>query len=114
MIKLAANLRIEMFILSIIILVGIVKFINKTKLSSKSVVGIFILSVGLVLISIFPNLIEKISMLFGFEMVSNFLYFCSIVFLGVVVFLQTVSSSRQEEKIKNLIQEISIMKSKNK
>lgn len=104
--------RVEMLIVAIVFFVFIIRLINKGSLSLNRATSLFILSVSLILFPLFPAIPEYLTKLFGFETVSNFLYFCAIIFLIVLSVLQSITLSNQEEKIKNLIQEVSMIKSK--
>lgn len=103
--------RIEMFIVATAFFIFVVRSINQNKLTLKRSTSLLVLSLGLVIFSLFPKLPEALSNFFGFETTSNFLYFCAIIFLLAFSIFQSVLMSTQEEKIKNLIQEISIIKS---
>ena len=52
----------------------------------------------------------SIAKLLGFELTSNFVMSLAIFFLLIIVFLHTISISKQKEQIKQLVQELSIMK----
>jgi hypothetical protein len=103
--------RIEMFAVAIVFFVFVIRLINRNKLSLKRATSLVALSIGLIVFSVWPQLAGVISEFFGFETTSNFLYFCAIIFLLVFLILQSMVLSVQEEKIKNMIQEISIIKS---
>lgn len=105
--------RIEMFIVALIFFAFVIKAINHNRLSLKRAASLFILGIFMILFSVFPGLADRLTDFFGFETTSNFLYFCAIIFLLFSSILQSIYSSNQEEKIKNLIQEVSILKSKN-
>lgn len=101
-----------MFVVAIVFFVFVVRSINQNKLTLKRSTSLLVLSLGLVIFSIFPQLPESLSNFFGFETTSNFLYFCAIIFLLAFSIFQSILMSIQEEKIKNLIQEVSIIKPK--
>lgn len=62
------------------------------------------------LIAIFPNIVFSLSKIFGFEASSNMVFLLGFFFLFYVIFILTISISIQNEKIKLLIQEISLLK----
>ena len=66
----------------------------------------------MMLVVIYPNIIFKISELFGFEKASNMIFLLGFFFLFYIIFILTSSLSIQNNKIKLLIQEISILKEK--
>ncbi|MTD42427.1 DUF2304 family protein [Erwinia sp. CPCC 100877] len=104
--------RIEMLGVALLFFIFVIRAINQNKLSLKRALSLFILAVFLLLFSVFPSWAEHLSTFFGFETTSNFLYFCAIIFLLVHSIWQSIALSNQEEKVKNLIQEVSIIKSK--
>lgn len=104
--------RIEMFVVALIFFVFVIRAINHNRLSLKRAASLFVLGIFLIVFPLFPSWADQLTEFFGFETTSNFLYFCAIIFLLVSSILQSIDSSKQEEKIKNLIQEVSILKSK--
>ncbi|MGC6768412.1 DUF2304 domain-containing protein [Enterococcus sp. LJL128] len=105
--------RIEMMIVGILFFIFVIRSINRNKLSLKRAASLLVLGVALLLFGIVPRLAESLSSFFGFETTSNFLYFCAILFLLISAIFQSILLSNQEEKIKNLVQEMSILKSQN-
>ena len=67
-----------------------------------------VLSIVMLVASIFFLYLVR---LLGFELTSNFLLSLAIFFLLVISFLQTMTLSKQKEKMKHLVQELSILKS---
>ena len=61
---------------------------------------------------IFPNILINISNFFGFEVASNMIFLIGFFFLFYIIFILTISLSKQKDQIKTLIQEISILKEK--
>lgn len=104
--------RVEMFIIALIFFLFIVRLINKNIFLLKNTSLWLGTSIILVIFSIFPKIPNILSNFFGFEETSNFLYFCAIAFLIVVILVNTILASRQDIKINTLIQELSILKSK--
>lgn len=70
-----------------------------------------VISLVMIVISIFDVIPVYFAGLLGFELTSNFLLSLAIFFLLVIAFLQTMTLSRQKEQIKHLVQELSILKS---
>ena len=101
-------------ILSIIFIefvgISVIFAIRKNKLTIKySLIWLF----GVILLIIFftvPNLLERFSEILGFQVVSNMILLLAILILFGIVFSLTMIISGQQEKIKRLIQETSILK----
>lgn len=105
-------LRIEMFVIAIFFLFFVIRSINKNHMSLNRAFGWLITSLFLVLFSIFPSLPEQLSDLFGFETPSNFLFLIAVFVLLILAIQNTIVTSKQQNQIKSLIQEVSILKSK--
>jgi hypothetical protein len=103
--------RFEMLAVAIIFTIFVIRLINKNKISLKRTAGLIVLAIVMFLFSIFPGIAELLTEVFGFETTSNFLYFCAILYLLVNSIFQGILLSNCENKIKNLIQEVSIIKS---
>lgn len=105
---------IVMFLTSILFLFFIFRSINKNKFLLENA-GIWI-TVGLVLVvfSLFNSVPGWFSRLLGFQLTSNFLLFLAVIFLLIIVFMQSLQLSKQKNQINIIIQELSILKSKSK
>lgn len=103
-------LKCFLFILLILQLILIVHTIKSRKMSMRY--GSFWVFI-LILMSIavlFPNIFITISNFFGFEVASNMIFLIGFFFLFYLIFILTISLSKQNAIIKNLTQEISILK----
>ncbi|CEN79729.1 DUF2304 domain-containing protein [Paraclostridium sordellii] len=104
----SAILRIELIIFSIIFLIVVFRAINKKKLwLQHSLVWIFI-SFSLILISVFPQIVLWLSDVVKIETPSNLVYLFGIIALLIVSFLHSIVISSQANKIKKLVQMLSI------
>ncbi|MDU6115840.1 MAG: DUF2304 domain-containing protein [Paeniclostridium sordellii] len=104
----AAILRVELIIFSIIFLIVVFRAINRKKLwLQHSLVWIFI-SFSLILISIFPQIVIWLSDVVKIETPSNLVYLFGISALLIVTFLHSIVISSQANKIKKLVQMVSI------
>lgn len=68
----------------------------------------------MVLFALFPKIPNWCATSLGFETTANFIYTCGLFYLLFHTILSNIITSRQEEQIKVLVQEISIIKSKGK
>ena len=104
------RLRIFLLVLLIIQLVLIIKTVKLKKLSMKyGSFWIFLLIINVIIV-FFPEIVFKASSLFGFEASSNMMFLIGFFFLYYIIFILTTSISIQNEKIKLLIQEVSLLK----
>lgn len=105
-------LQLFVFAISIFFVVYIIKMVIKNQLLIHHSLIWLMLGLTMVIFAIFPNLPNLISNALGFELTSNFLMFVSIIFLFVQLFSLTSASSKKNETIKILVQEISLLKNK--
>lgn len=104
------GLKLEATIFCIIFTLIVLQIVRKGRISIKySLVWLF--SILIMLISVLiPNFMEAVAKLLGFEVLSNMIFSMIIVILMFVTISLTIIVSGQNEKIKLLIQEISLLK----
>lgn len=96
------TLRIILIICSILSFILCIKRIKQSKLKvTNSVIWMFG-SLILIVMSIFSDLVEWISIQLGFIAPVNFVFFIMIVFLLIQVFIYNIRISELNEKIKDL------------
>lgn len=105
------NLRLEVILFAVLLLLTVVYFVKKEKITVKYSLVWF--SAGLVLLvaAMFPVIMETLAKLLGFSLVSNMMLVILIALLILIIFSLTIIVSGQNEKIKLLIQEVSTLKS---
>ena len=104
------NLRIFLLLLLFLQMLLVINTIKKRNLSMKFgsfwILIIFLMSI----VVIYPKILFDISVVFGFELMSNMIFIIGFFFLFCVIFILTTSISIQNNKIKKLIQEVSLLK----
>ncbi|MBO0470845.1 DUF2304 domain-containing protein [Enterococcus sp. DIV0242_7C1] len=105
-------LRVEMVLFSLIFFIYIIRSINKNVFLLKNAIRWLIISVGLVVVAVFPELPEWFSRKLGFETTSNFLLIMAIFVLLFIEIKNSALLSKQQNQIKLLTQELSILKDK--
>lgn len=104
------NLRISVLIFVILLVVSIFLILRKGKLSIRyAIVWLLACSIMLLLI-IFPNILNLLIKLIGFEVQSNLVFSIFIVILLLINLSVTIILSSQKEKINLLIREVSMLK----
>lgn len=104
------TLRIVIICVVIIFILLVLNLIRKNKLNMKyALVWLFsgcamIIAVGI------PNFLETIASWFGFELVSNMVFAVAIFILILICISLTVIASSQSNRIRLLIQEVSLLK----
>lgn len=104
------RLKIISLIAILFFILMIVNSIRKNNISLKYSLVWLTSGFITVVIIIIPNLLEIMSDLLGFELVSNMIYMIAIMILLMISFCFTVIVSRQTNKIRLLIQEVSLLK----
>lgn len=100
--------RIMLVIASLATFLGIVKRIRKAKVQIEIALFWIIFSGVLLLISVFPQIIEMIANLLGVYSTTNCIFLIVIFILLVHQFLNSIKISQMEQKINNLTQEIAV------
>ena len=104
------NLKLFLIVLLILQLTLIINRVKRKKVTMKYASFWIVLIIIMSLVVIFPNIIFKLSNMAGFEEASNMIFLLGFFFLFYISFIITTSISMQNEKIKTLIQEISMLK----
>lgn len=89
-------------------------YVKKNKISVKYSIVWYLCLLLLSLFTVFPNLLGYVTNLVGIQVSSNFLFAFMIGVLFIITLSLTIIVSEQQEKIKQLVQEISIIKSNKK
>lgn len=105
-----SQLQFFLVIGSLLFFFASVKMIKHSKFSSDLAVIWVVWGLGIILISIFPDIIYQLTALFGFIAPINMLYLFMIFFLYCLVFYLYLKVSTVEDKLKSLIQEVALLK----
>lgn len=93
-----------------IIILFILYYIKKDKINIKYSVIWFLLFGLLFIFLIIPGFLQKITKLLGFDLGSNMIFSLLIGVLVIINIYFTSIISSQDKKIRNLIQEVSLLK----
>lgn len=96
------TLQIILILGSIINFVFVITKIRKSQLNIQDAVIWILLSLLLIIMSLFLPFISHIAHMLGFIGTSNFVFTLILFFLIIIVFAQSVKISLLDEKIKNL------------
>ncbi len=102
------TLRFLLIIGSIIGMIYLAVRIRKSDVRIMDMFSWIIMSIILVLIALFPNGVIWLAHSVGFEAPVNFVFLVIICFLIIKCFSLTIQLSKEREKVKNAIEEISI------
>lgn len=106
------NLVIALLLVSIFLYVIIFAILKKGRIPLKFALVWFIPATIILLISIMPTLLEKLTIFLGFQTISNMIVGLLFVVLIFICISLTIIVSGQKTKITLLIQEISLLKFK--
>lgn len=100
--------RLELIIISVVFLFFVFRAITLRKLLVQYALLWIILSFGMLLFALIPGLADFFTAVVGMETTSNFIYLLAILSLLILTFSLTIIISRQSQKIKSIIQMVSI------
>ncbi len=103
-------LRIEMIVLSLIVVFIVINSVNKKKMCIQYSLIWILIAFSLLIIAIFPDIVFALCALLGVKTPSNLIYLFGIFALLLVTLIQTSIISKQTERIKFLTQIVSIEK----
>ena len=108
------SIRIKCVIIAVLIL-GLLKIlglIKKNKLELKYALSWLFLELGILIITLIPNLLNVISKVLGIYNEINMLFFLGFCFSLVIIFVLTVAISRVSIRMKQLTQELALYEKK--
>ena len=110
------NIRIQIIIAIIIVIaLGIIiNMIRKKGLELRYALAWLAVGVGILILDVFPGLINYISQLMGFISPINMLFFVGFCFSLGIIFVLTVAVSRMSVRIKELAQEVALQRKREK
>lgn len=104
------TLKIVLIILTLLYLYIVVKSVRKRKLQTSFSIFWIITGIILIIATLFPEPIEYIANILGFEKTSNMIFCLAIFIAFYLVFNLTILLSKEFNRNIGLIQEVSILK----
>ncbi|HWC83328.1 MAG TPA: DUF2304 domain-containing protein [Pseudonocardiaceae bacterium] len=95
---------------SLLILAGIFELLRRRQLSEKYAVLWLVVGVVLLVLTIFPGLLEALSRTLGVAVPTNLLFFVAIVFLVGVALHLSWELSRVENETRKLAEDVAILR----
>lgn len=102
------RLQIVLIFISLVTFFYVIHRIRKSQLNINDAIPWIIWVIAIIVLSVFFNLSQNLSNLFGFESTSNFILTLFIFFLYILLFQTCIQISKLREQNKILIQKISI------
>lgn len=103
------TLKTTLIIAIVCYFIVILKFLKDKALSLKYTLLWIFSGIGMTILIMFPQLLTRIINLIGIQSNMNGLFICGIAFLLMIMMSITSIVSRQNRKIRTLIQELAIM-----
>lgn len=101
-------LRVALIVASLFTFLYVGRKIRKSQMRLEDAIIWVLISVGLIVLSIFPHIAYWASSLFGFQAPVNFIFLVMIFILLLKLFLVSIHVSVLESKITELVQEIAL------
>lgn len=106
------ELKLVSLFFLILIMFFIIYLVKKEKISIKYSFVYLLPCIVLIIFTLVPGLLNSVTLKLGFQTGSNMIFALLIGFLMIITIALTVIVSNQKEKIRLLIQEVSILKGK--
>lgn len=106
------TLRIALIVITLIYMFLILKSIRNKKISVSFSIFWLITGVALIICVLVPQMIEWISNKLGFATPSNMIFCITIFMAFYLIFNLTIILSKENQKSKLLVQEVSLLKKK--
>ncbi|MED4889241.1 DUF2304 domain-containing protein [Lysinibacillus fusiformis] len=104
------KLQLILLIIILIAIIQLIRMITRYKLDLKYALLWLLLSVISLSLAIFPSILYYIADLLSIETPTNALFLLSILLVLAIIFSLTIALSRASNKIKELSQELGILK----
>lgn len=104
------RLQIIIIVCMTLILLYIFNLMRKRKLDFKFAIGWIFVDLCIIVLSIAPIILEKISKLIGVASPVNMLFFFGFCFSVAIIFALSMTVSKLTDRVKKLSQEIAIVR----
>lgn len=101
-------LRIEMIVIAVVFMALVFRTVNRKKLKLQYSLLWLIISFGMIIVSFIPQVAMWFASLMRIQTTSNLILFLGLVALLAITFSLTIILSKQSERVKQLVQTISI------
>ena len=102
------RLQIILLILFISIFLFLINQVKKKAVALKYTLAWLLLDVALIVLTLFPNLLQIISSTLGITSPMNMIFFCGFVLELIIIYTLTVALSRNSDRIRILAQKIAL------
>lgn len=105
------NLKLQIIIAVLLLaaLCVLINMIRKRALELRYALAWLLVAVAVLILDIFPAVMEKLADLVGIASAMNMLFFAGFCFALLLIFILTVTVSQMTVQIKNLTQQMALM-----
>ncbi|GLC87882.1 DUF2304 domain-containing protein [Lysinibacillus piscis] len=104
------KLQIILLLFILLAIVQLTRMITRYKLDLKYALLWILLTMTALLLVIFPQLLSKTANILSIETPTNALFLLAILLILAIIFSLTIALSRASNKIKNISQELGILR----
>jgi hypothetical protein len=104
------RLQIIIFLIIIAGIVYILRLVKKKYMDLRYALTWILVSVGILVLTAFPGILDHISKILGIASPVNMLFFFGFCFSIIIIFSLSIALSHLSEKVKRMAQEIAIMR----
>lgn len=102
------KLQIIIAIIIVLALIVIINMIRRKALELRYALAWLAVGVGVLVLDIFPGIMERLATLLGIASPVNMLFFMGFCFSLIIIFILTIAVSRMSIRIKVLTQELAL------
>ncbi len=106
------RLRIILFVVLLLFILIVIHSIKKDNISLKYSLIWLLSAFVMMIIILVPDFLESMCHFLGFGLISNMIFMIAIIILLLMSFIFTMIVTKQSQKIRLLVQEVSLMKSR--
>ncbi len=106
------NAKVLSVFLALVLFVFIVELVRREKLTFKYAAGWILVSLAGLLLSVFDGFLHAVSRVFGFELLSNFIFFAMICVFVFLSLLLTILLCQQNSRNDRMAQKIGLLENK--
>jgi hypothetical protein len=107
--KMTVTLRIVLIVASALLVLYTLLKIRKAQLDIDDSLHWIVTAIVLILLSLFPNSVVKLSEVLGFISPANLVFLCMIFVVLVRLFVQSVEMSVQKHRLNQLVQKVALL-----
>lgn len=106
---LTLKMQIILFVMILVFIIYLFVLARKRSLDAKYVLAWMLISLGVLVFTLIPPLMDMLSEAIGVFSPVNMVFFIGFIYMGLIVFALSIAISRQSQRMKKLIQKIALL-----